>query len=343
FRSTLLTTTTYQKNLSVYVEDRLIYTSVVPPVRNAADTPGSGKVAISLPPDSAGQTIRMEYEHVILSDGGPVPTITLQDGVGKPFLMIPNGNYLFFIVSAIFLVGVVLLLLSVALVGIGVKLAPILYLAIFYLSSSMWIMCNSKIFQFFTDNLVLMHNLEYMSFYLLPLALWSFLWSNWHCYPKISACILTVTGTFFALAITLKAFGILDFYYLLPVFHVLLALSIATFAVVAVMVFRGRDFSLKLFFLGFAQLCFCGLVDLVRYYTVFTPESMAGFFVSGVLLMGVFILSSFLFSTRDRLRDSIEREMYKTLAFTDVLTGISNRLRFEADLKDLEGEQCDRV
>ncbi|MFZ2537726.1 MAG: diguanylate cyclase [Oscillospiraceae bacterium] len=336
FRASVLAFSVYQKNIVVYVDSDVIFKSKFEPSGANSQTPGSGKFHIYLPENFQGKTIHIRYDRVVPEDNGPIANIDIINGVGNPQLFIQNENVMFFIVTIIFALGIILLVTSLIFRSLSIKISPLISLALFAISSSVWIMSNTKIIQFFTSNFVLIHDLEYISFYLMPITLWAFMWQNWKCYSKFSIAMLSIGSAFFAGSLTLKFFGICDFFYLLKMFHILVFVNVIVFAVVAIKVFRRKDFSIKLFYIGYTSLCIGGIIDIIRYYTIFSSQSRASFYILGILLMGIFIMISFIYSTKDKFKERIESDMYKTLAYTDALTKTNNRLKFEQDLDNIQ-------
>lgn len=336
FEISVLTFNFYQKNVFVYVEEQLIYEQKFQPKQTNAETPGSGKLFVYLPDDFEGKTIHIQLERVVLQDASSLGTVDIINGMVNARLFIPGDNMLFFVIATIFLIGIILLLISAAFKSVGVKTSPLVMLALFAISASLWFMCNSKIFQFFTDNLVLMHNLEYLSFYLMPVTLWAFLHLNWDSRSKATVPILMVMLGFFTIAITLKFLGICDMFRLLNIFHILVVINAIVFICFELRNFKQKTLSLKLFYVGIGFFFIGGFTDLMIFYIGSSSESIASNLVLGILLMGVCIMFSYVFSSKDRLKEHIESDMYKTLAYTDALTKISNRLIFENRMNELQ-------
>ncbi len=336
FRTSVLVFSVYQKNIAVYVDDDLIYESEFEPKGINCQTPGSGRFNIQLPEKFEGKTVHIQYERVVKKDVGPIGSIDIINGRGNSQLFIVNGSIILFIITSVFMLGVLLVIISTSFKSSGIDVLSLVFLALFDISSIIWIWCNSKMLQFLTSNLILIHGLEYISFYLMPVTLWAFLWLNWKSYSKFSFPMLTIEAGFFALALTLKVLKICDFFALLKIFHLLAFINIVVLILMATQVFKSKSFFLKLYYFGFLFLCIGGIIDIIRFYTDYHIHSSNVFFVIGILFLGICIILSFTYSAKDKLKERIERDLYKMLAYTDALTKINNRLMFEKDLDNTQ-------
>lgn len=332
FHQEVLSTTVFQRGIRVFIEDELVFQDTGGVLDGPGKTPGSGRFYIELPMDVHGKEIHIQFTRAVLSDQSATARIELQDSFFDPYLAIPQGNLLFFVVIALLFLGLLLLILALLLRGLRVNLTAVYFLAAFLISSAVWAMCNTKVIQFFTNNLVLVHTLEYMSFYLIPISLWGFLRLNWKSESRLVSWALWVMSGFYFVAVTCKLLGICDLFALLRIFHFLLLFNVGVFVITAIMAFRSGNLSVRLFYAGFIVLCAGGVTDLVRFYIGVSSETVATYFVTGVLALGVCIIVIFMVSIKDVMTAQIREDVYKKLAYTDPLTQINNRLMFDEDI-----------
>ncbi|MEG0692483.1 MAG: diguanylate cyclase [Oscillospiraceae bacterium] len=336
FETSILVTNVFQKNITVFVEHEMIYEYRFESKSPISKTPGSGRFYINLPDHSQGKTIHIQYERVVPEDLSAIADIVLINAMASCQLYIPNRQIVVLVITAMFIIGAILLIISAVIRSSKVKATPLICLALFCVSAAIWFLCNSKMLQFFTGNLVLIHNLEYICFYLIPVALWAFMWSNWKYSPKVTLPMIITMSVFFASSLTLKILGICDFFSLITIFHVLVCINILVFGFISIQGLRSKDFSIKLIFIGFLILCVGGLLDIIGFNSAFNPQAIPIYFIFGIFLMCLCIAISFLNSSRRDFKERIENEMYKVLAYTDALTKINNRLMFEEDIEAIQ-------
>lgn len=336
FPMAVLETVVFQKDVQVFIDGVLVMEKNFEAKSFNQNTPGSGRILVPIPADSQGKEILIRYNKIVPEDDGPIANVHIINGQMNERNIISLSSSAFITTILMFFIGCGLFLTSLVYIYSGVKIYSLSSMSMFVITSSMWVMCNSKILQYFTDNWVLMHNLEYISFYSTPIWLWMFLSYNWDRQKKICNTALTILIAFFIITLTTKAFGICDFYIFLKVFHGLAFLSIFTVLILGIKEYKNQTLGLKIFFLGIAFLCFASIIDLVRYYTVFSPDAMAIFFIFGIIFMGFCLFLTFILMTKEKFMSSIEDNVYKELAFSDILTGLYSRVKWEGDLAEVE-------
>ncbi|MEG1874967.1 MAG: GGDEF domain-containing protein [Angelakisella sp.] len=330
FNPAVLVTLTYQTKLEVLLDGSSIYKGVFEKQGRERFTPGSSRTLFPLPTDFAGKTLTLRYTRYVFSDTSAIGMVSL-DKLDTGGLQLSGRGLLFFIMTGIASVGVLMLAISLFASGRGLLSAPLFYLSLFAVIAPIWVLCNSKLAQVFTSNLILIHNVEYICFYLFPLPMLAFLLVNWPLRSRASTCLLHLLSGFFVLTLTLKAVGLCDFFALIHLYHLLLLCSVLCTLLGAWRLRNTQSPSLRLFLGGVLLLTVFGGVDIVRFYLI--PDFDAIFFIVGMVCMGVCVIASYLLSARNQVKEQIASEMYKTLAYTDKLTGIRNRLSFEEDLE----------
>lgn len=331
FDSNMMILRVFQKNVKVSLDGQILYQSEFNKKLWNEFSPGSGICFVSLPEDAQGKEIHIEYGLMPGTSETVVSTIKIIDGIVSPGTYFGESKFLLFIASSMLLVGIIGIVTTFVYIAMGTKLYQLGLLSLLIASSSTWIMCNSKIMQYFTPNLIFIHNLEYISFYLIPVALWGFVSTNWNDSKKASGMMFGLMSAFFAITITLKSIGITDMFHFLKLFHLILLANVAFIFYTAITGMRCRARSLNIFYLGFVILAVFGTIDFVRYYTVFNTDKMVIFSFIGLLGMSICMILSFIYSTKDKITAATENRIYKNLAYYDPLTGVNSRLKFEED------------
>lgn len=336
FQTAVLETVIFQKDIRVYIDGTCVMERVFEAKHPNQTTPGSGRIFVPLPQDAQGKEVVIQLHNIVLEDDGPIAKISILDGMMNNRSIISLTSSAFLATVLMFFVGVCLLISCIAYIPSGVKIRSLCSMAMFVISASLWVLCNSKAMQYFTDNWVLSHNLEYIAFFSTPLWLWLFLSYHWDSHKKLCNTAINLLTVFLLITFTAKAFGIRDYYFFLKTFHILAVVNIIVILLLGIKDLRKQPIALKIFFLGIGGLCFTSVIDLVRYYTVFSPDAMAFFFILGIIFMGICLLMTFIIMTKDKFVSAVEDSIYKELAFTDILTGLSSRAKWEADISHIE-------
>jgi len=335
FENNLMILRVFQKNIEVSVDGELLYKSKLDKKAWNQYSPGSGIHFVFLPKDYEGKDIHINYQIMPGTSETVISTIKIIDGIVSPGTYFGGSKFLLFIALSMLLVGIIGIITTFVYMAMGIQLYQLGLLSLLISSSSTWLMCNSKIMQFFTPNLVFIHNLEYISFYIVPVALWGFVSTNWDESKKENNMMLFIMGTFFVMSITVKCLGLADMFYFLKMFHMMFLANILYIFYSAIKKVKCRSRSLNIFYLGFVILAIFGLMDFIRYYTVFNTDKMVIFSFAGLLGMAICMILSFVYSTKDRLTEATENRIYKNIAYYDPLTGINSRTKFEEDKKQI--------
>lgn len=335
FSTAAISFLSFQKNIWIYLEGEEIYKYVFES-NDKKNITGSGRVVCSIPYNSTGKLLHIRLEKINSYDFGPVGDIMLMDGGIDERNFIPANGFVFTIAIGLFVAGLLLLTTAGAYISFGAKLLPLIYLSLLIMSTSLWVICSSRIAQMFTSNWALIHDLEYLSFYILPITLWGFLNSNWKFEGSKSRIMLYVMSVFFGVAITLKVFGIADFYGVLRISHTLILLNIPFIADMAINNSKEKELSLKIFYLGVIILVSLALSEMFRFYKREALNSLSDPFILGLSIMIGAMIISFVLSTKETMSKLFEDRFYKELAYRDSLTALGNRTKFEKDIQDLE-------
>ena len=216
-------------------------------------------------------------------------------------------------------------------------------LGLFILLSTLWILTDSKLPQFLTGNLAALYLLSFLSFTLMPVPFLFYL-RQLTQHGRRLLDILSLLFMAQALFSTVLYFaGIADFLHTLFVTHLLLVAAIVgSLAICLLEWFRFRNSDAGPVLVGSFALGLGALISLLLYtMRGFSDNSL--FFRFGMIAF-ILLLCYDCFKRGLRfLRDSMETETYRVMAFTDNLTGLGNRAAFDRDVealhKQAQGEQ----
>lgn len=307
---------------------------------------GSGYHYIPIFPPDAGKTLTVT---VIPAENNAFSSIS---GIA----MIPSEmtavvfakNNMFSIFVSIFLVilGVALLVLSVAAFYAHIRKSRLFYIGCFSILMGFWSMGSDKILGLFYSRYEVVTAIEYFSLYM---ALVPFLalvinmrseavkWKRTVLY----ACVFVLL-IFDAVSLALHISDIAHFPALLSVFHILAAVCVLALIIAAIQPLRLMQRADRLLNMGILCLVASGAVDIVRFnlhkYMLSTNRNLdASVLPFGVLVFIVLLIMSYLVFLFDEIIAQTEKRMLENLAYEDPLTGLYNRTRCEemfAELKE---------
>ncbi|WP_028828775.1 sensor domain-containing diguanylate cyclase [Proteocatella sphenisci] len=324
-----------QKNVWVYYDGEEIYRYVFDS-EDSRLKDGSGRVVCTLPEQKPEGVLKIKFERNDDSYIGTFGNIKFIDGGVNEQNFMSNYSFVFIFSVGLFITGLLMLVAGGAYMGFGVKISSLIYMSMFILSSSLWVICSSKVAQMFLSDWALIHNIEYMSLYLLPVGVWGYISSSWKHEISRRRYIKYIMSAFFGIAVTLKLIGAADFFDLLSVFNTLVVINILVMIYTALRGFSKKELSLKMFYAGTCVMAGFILFELLMFYKSPVYDTLESYMGAGFSIMITCMIASFVISTREAVAKLYEDRFYKEMAFTDVLTGLGNRTKFEADAEQFE-------
>jgi len=242
---------------------------------------------------------------------------------------------------------VIMLSFSVLLIGLSMILlfrkrkdsfALFFHAGMFVLIVSIWVLTDAPVLQLSIQRGEFVFIASFLCFMLIPLPLLSFVESA--CNKKFGSLILCrylIAANIFAQILLHAGFGV-DMYRMLPVTHLLMA--VAVLLVVGCLYKEVRE-SNSFYARGLllAICIFVGVTGLALIDFYGKQEKYSRMLQLGTLVYSVTLV---LISMRKMLyveEENAKSELYKSLAFTDILTGCKNRTFFERDLEEYARER----
>lgn len=324
-----------QSNVTIYNNEKSIYSHTYLTKQNVKNS-GSGRVFCPLFNIKQGDKIRIKLDKINDAEFNSVDKIYLQSAVMTEHDYIPRNKLIFGITMGLFMSGVLLLIAAIVYTSFGASIKSLIYLSSFIISSSGWALSSSKMMQIFTSNWELMYAVEYMCLYAIPVSLWGFLDSNWKRRHKIGKIGFVISYIFFAGALTLKAFGIYDFYQSVIIFQWSSILSGGILSYIILKKVYGNSKSLKLFYFSALTVIIVGVYEIFLFYKFPTYDSLENKIIYALAFMIIVMLANYVSSSRSFLEKLLEDKVYRELAYKDALTGLGNRTKFERDILELE-------
>lgn len=211
-----------------------------------------------------------------------------------------------------------------------------LYLGAFILLSTFWIITDSKIPQFVTEQFAPVYILSFLLFMLFPVPFMFFLRQICPHGRKVLDFLsfLFILNVLFCIGLYMA--GIADLVKTLPVTHILMAVGTAVSIFVCLreqIYYRNEDTFFVL--AGICALAAGGMISLLTFHPQKSGDNSL-YFRGGLIVFYVFLCYGSLKRGLSLLKTSLEAETYRTMAFKDVLTGLGNRAAFDRDAESLQ-------
>lgn len=209
-----------------------------------------------------------------------------------------------------------------------------LQMCAFSMAFALFVLFQTHLFSLFFPNLYLKALLTYLVMSFLPIPFLQLYRENMdprYGGPALLAIVLALIN-FFA-QLLLSFFRDVELRYLLPCTHAVIALSIAACLYAAIRT-NGRRFAEKNRLLAASAPALAGaFIDCARYY-LGAPGSATLCFALGTFAFILLRVGSFAREYVNGLEAVIHAQVYREMAYTDLLTRLKNRNAYEAFLAD---------
>lgn len=303
FQVPMLSFVLFQKDVSVYVDNTLIFEKTFIPGPLNPRFPGGGTCMMPLPTNSAGKELHIKMNKVVMEDNSALTMVKLFEGIPTPQTRAPKDIFIFVLMVSMFSIGALLLLVSVFYRKMEIYLIPLVYLSVGLVSIACWTLCNSKMMEVFVDNWAFVHTLEYISFYFMPICVLSFIEENWSGTSKTLRWMNRGMLCFFAFTLGARGFLNIDFFRWITVFHGLVLLVLLVIMKELITKQKGSSQSFRIMCVGAFVLAGATLMEMGRYYVYFSgvKESVAQIFIIGLAFFSVALIISFVTSTKENM------------------------------------------
>lgn len=334
----ILVKTNHQR-VAVYAGGKLIYTYGLSSQTPFGSVFGSVWNIIDIPNTYAGQSIDIICASTFNGDFININNTIIGDRNAIISNLVKNSIPTLFFCIITTIIGIAFCVASIV-ISSKRKLynqKSFLYMGIFILLSSIWVFTDSNIPQLITENLAQRYMLSFFTFMLLPAPIIMYVRENCSHFKKFFLTLAYIDLGIFFMNVICYVFNIAEMSALLPITHIFIAISILSIISVSLyekLVYRNE--SISGIILSICGLAVCGLVSIVMFL-----HSNSNIYYSIVFQAGMLTFISMLcfIIVKDYVRlinEHRKNEMYMSLAYTDIMTGISNRTFFEKEMTRLD-------
>lgn len=327
-------------NYDIYIDDNQVY-SLSPTSSNYyPDSPGVTWVELPLDAD----TTKVELRFTLGYDTTVCSIDNLRISSSGDFIKNVLSKRLFpFVLSCIFLaLSLVLIIADFPLNWHADYNHELLYLGFIALAASVFSLVETHVLQLFVADTQLFHLLAYMSLLMLPAPMILYAGEIYEFKNKYTVLFLTCcsVAVFIALVV-LNWYDIADYNNMLYLIiaNILIAVAILGYALVrSSLCKKGIDSTFRR--IGMWAVVLCGMGDIVRYY-IYQSQDPAFFLRLGLFVFVCCFGISSLHQTITHIKNAARAELIEKLAYTDGLTGLSNRTAYEEHLERLKSSRND--
>ncbi len=308
--------------------------------RAFGETPGTAWHFIQIPSGLSDKTVTVEFRSPYNSRSGNLPDMYIGTKSACVFYLLKSHIAEFVLCCFILLFGIALIILSILIKNLKTSARNLFYLGLFSVIMSVASMIETRLLQFFLGN----QSVFSVSIFLLhliapvPMILYlgnSFLSGRKHIY-NVMAYVFELN---FIISTSLHIFRIKDFSDTIRSFHILLVLSCCYIIFSMVKLAISYQWNPRLISFCGAQLVLIVsvLIDILRFYIMHAEDVTASQRLG--LLVYITILSILdIRKVQSLMKQGVEAENLRHLAYEDALTKCKNRIYFEESFTGIERE-----
>lgn len=324
----------------VYLEDEVIYSFHDNSKLPFELAPGSMWNIVSLPDDAGGKLLTIEVSPEPHHTRGTIHEIYL--GTKAAFLLqtINTKGLDLFVAFVVLLISVNLILVYLSMLRYFKNNRPILYLGLFSLFVSLWMLMESDAMQFLLDNRYFISTIKYLSLMTLPIPILFYIsLVDGYRYKKQVLLFNSLFIINLCVMFSLQLMGIMTFHDGLPVLHILMAVVFTLVLIqLCVEVFVHDNRSLRYFTLSFGILFVFSMLEILT-YNLKADFDTGSFLQFGVLFFLIILSFNSLKRASEIVRLSETAKQYEYLATRDYMTKCKNRNAYIKELDQIEHSQ----
>ncbi|MBQ7943327.1 MAG: diguanylate cyclase [Lachnospiraceae bacterium] len=246
----------------------------------------------------------------------------------------------------LFTFGLLILIISIFFSFKSKKFSRLIMAGMFSLVISLWSICNYDLIILYTYRFEVKPYLEFTSLYFCPLFVYLYFWSDimGRKIKTIKGIYLGITGIqvlFIAAVIVLHGLNIVHMPAMVTVQHVIIIIMVLSYVALMIYDIVKKQYEKSALAIGMLSLVIISAFDIIRYNVlVYASSHMRDSFPSLLFLGGlIFVLSQivdFYSEVSKKMYEGAKAEALERLAYTDALTGLSNRRKCEDIFDELE-------
>lgn len=326
---------TIDQNVEVYVDEDIVYSSIISQDNLFGQTPGKHWNFVTILRDYCGKDVHIKLSSPYKGAGGYIPLVYLSSRVDFYIYQLYDNIVPFLVSITTLLCGLFIIICWIYMRKYSKFNSKILSLGLFAIVFSLWSLSECKLIILMLDGNLALTYASHMLLMAIPIPLMLFM-------RKI--CLKSITikfwsfGAIISLAtafvlIILQVFNILDFQETLWVVQITSLLSLCLGTIITI-----KNAKTAKGYKDVLKYCFCVLVvcaslilDTYRYNYIKTAD-YASFSRIALLVFIIFLGQVGLKESFSLFQKGRVAEKFRNLAFVDPLTGVGNRTAMNHDI-----------
>lgn len=297
-------------------------------------------VMLKLPPDFQGKTLKLVIKSDVAAFSGLINKVIIGEDSAVLYNLIKQefGSFVIFLV--LFSVGLISIVIS-----IFAKIVTdnrFLYLGLLVTSTSVWILSEAKILQFFTGNRYIIGAISYLMVPLMGLFFCLYVKEAIFTETRHKQLMTIMAGLYLLLLIStilIQALGISEFIVTMSITLMVILLNVIVFSILLfIELVKNKNQNAKQFLKYVSLLAVSVIFEAIAFYTNSFDYTSTFIRIGSLIFFGLLLIDSY-FYFKKNLESQKERDLYEMLAYKDILTGGYNRAAFERDFEILRNKE----
>ncbi|MPW25641.1 diguanylate cyclase [Alkalibaculum sp. M08DMB] len=322
------------QSLKVLIDGEEIFASKKPSSGILTSPEASVWHFVELPEDVKGKTLTLVMNSPVKAFSGLVNSIFYGRGDSLIYDLLFSQQIGLITWMLIFLLGVVAIIISFFLYNIGDN--RLLYLGLFAISISLWMLSEARLLQFFTGNRFILGGISYMLLTIMPILLILYLRDTVLMrYRKLCKILVFIFSLDFIISLFLQLIGVLIFFQTIQVTNSLIFLTalLIIFLLIKEVIHHG-NVKAKKFLLYLSVFAVLIIFEIIQFYSQNFVMTSSYIRVGIIVFFGLLAIDSCHYID-ELIGKEKETEILRKLAYKDMLTGGLNRRAFERDVDKL--------
>lgn len=327
------------QNITVYLDDVLIYekqfgTSQFKPY-------ASSWHFITLPGQNEGHELSIELSSPYRSMSGEINDVFYGSEVMHYRYLMNTYGIRLIIGVILFLIGLIVMIFDFLVKQVRDK--GYVYIGLFAIILSLWVIAESRMLQFFTGSELLMGTLAYMSLpaFAIPMIVFltEFLLKD---YKKVLSWMKYLFIIHLVIITALHYLNIADYFETVVLSQIWIAVGIVL-AIIALILDNkknNQNETIKALY-AFIVLMVFAILEFINFQVGFF-ENVSLYLSLGIVLIMTYVIINYFRYIIQRLKISFQTELYQKLAYMDHVIQGKNRLAFERDFDAIMRDEKQR-
>lgn len=293
---------------------------------------------VRIPKDSSGKLIALTISNPYGWDKVSIGAISLGSKSAIVMKLVRESIPTILFCLFVFLMGAIFFFASFGITFYRpqFKARSFLYLGLFAMVAAVWVATDAKILQFVGGNEVVGYLTSFFSFFLMPIPFLLYVKITCKELPRIfdALCILFLLN--FVVCVSLHVLNIVDLIHTVMVTHVLIVFGMIAIVSGCILAYRrDRSRDMGWIFAALSLLFVSGIASIVLFY-LSNGSDYSYFFRGGLLLFIVLLGVNACRRAGKVINESLAANVYKQMAYIDLMTTLANRTSFDVDLESLQ-------